>query len=131
MTSRTPVPAVFVDACEREGWEHDGDTAVVALPGGRSQRVAVDVITDGKEQVLRFCSRIGDAAVLTEQRALAALRMNARLRLGAIAIRDDAVALVDTMLLREADCDEVRACVAYLARKADELEQALFGSDTQ
>jgi len=36
-----------------------------------------------------------------------------------------------TSLLREADADELRSCILYLARKADELERGLFGSDRQ
>jgi hypothetical protein len=57
--------------------------------------------------------------------------MNARLRFGAIAIDGDMLTLVDTLLLREADADELRTSMFYLARKADELERGLFQEDRQ
>ena len=37
--------------------------------------------------------------------------------------------MVDTLQLRGASADELRAAMLYLAGKADEFEQALFGRD--
>ena len=124
-----PIPAVFESVCRREGWPLDGNAVSVPLPGGRHQRITVEVIVEDDEELLRLHTRIGDAIVLTETRLRAAMRMNARLRLGALAIDGDSLAMVDVLLLRKADPDEVRATVLYLARKADEFELALFESD--
>jgi hypothetical protein len=123
--------ALFETVCSREGWSRDGNSAVLLLPGGRHQRVLADVFEEDGCEILRLYSHIGPAAVLNEARLQAALRMNARLRFGAIAIDGELLALVDTLLLRDADADELRSCILYLARKADELERGLFGSDRQ
>jgi hypothetical protein len=131
MPERRPPPAVFEHVCRRAGWVLDGDAAVVPLPGGRRQRVGAEAQAEDGEEWLRLSSRIGDAAVLNEPRLLAALRLNARLRLGAIAVVGDALALVDTLRLRDADAGEVQQAVLYLAQKADEFERALFGRDVQ
>lgn len=123
------VPAVFEDVCRREGWPLDEAAANVPLPGGRRQRVVANVVAEGGQDYLRLSSRIGDAAVLNEARLLAALRLNARLHLGAIAVDGAAVVMLNTLRLHDADADEVRASVLYLAQRADEFERALFGRD--
>jgi hypothetical protein len=123
--------ALFETVCSREGWTRDGNGAVLPVPGGRHQRVVADVFEEDGDEILRLRSHIGPAAVLNEARLQAALRMNLRLRFGAIAIDDQLLAIVDTLLLREADADELRSSMLYLARKADELERGLFGSDRQ
>ena len=123
--------ALFATVCSREGWTREGNSATLLLPGGRHQRVQADLFEEDGEEILRLKSRVGPAAVLNEARLQSALRMNARLRFGAIAIDGEMLALVDTLLLREADADELRSSMLYLARKADELERGLFGDDRQ
>jgi hypothetical protein len=129
MTASDPVPAVFVDVCKREGWERTGSTAVVPLPGERRQVVGVDLLVVDGDELMRLYTRVGEAAVLNEARLLAALRMNARLRCGAISILDTDLALVDIVPLADARADAVRASILYLARQADDFERALFGRD--
>jgi hypothetical protein len=129
MADRRPPPVVFDTVCTHAGWPLDDGGAVVPLPGGRHQRVAAHVVVETGTEYLRLASRIGDAAVLNEPRLLAALRMNARLRLGAIAIDGQDLVMVHTLLVRDADADEVRATIQFLAQKADEFEKALFGRD--
>lgn len=129
MTDPDPVPAVFDEVCKREGWGRTGSAAVVPLPGGRRQVVGVDVLVVDGDELLRLHTRVGEAAVLNEARLLAALRMNARLRCGAISILDTDLALVDIAPLRDARADTVRATILHLARQADDFERALFGRD--
>lgn len=122
---------LFNTVCSREGWTRDGNHAVVTLPGGRRQTVTAALSAEDGEEILRLSTHIGDAAVLNEARLRAALRMNARLHLGAIAIDGDLVAMVDTLLLRAADAEALRQSILFLARKADELERGLFQDDRQ
>jgi hypothetical protein len=123
--------ALFNTVCSREGWTREGNSAVVTLPGGRHQRVTAEVSAEDGDEILRVRTHVGDAAVMNEARMLAALRMNARLRFGAIAIDGALVAMVDTLLLHTADPEALRQSILHLARKADELERGLFQGDSQ
>jgi hypothetical protein len=123
------VPAVFDEVCKREGWARTGSAAIVPLPGGRHQAVGADVLALDGDELLRLHTRVGEAKVLNEARLLAALRMNARMRCGAISILDNDLALVDIVPLRDARADAVRASILSLARQADDFERALFGRD--
>jgi hypothetical protein len=129
MSDATPVPAVFEEVCKREGWKRSGTAANVPLPGGRHQVVGADVLAIDGEEFMRLHTRVGEAKVLNEARLLAALRMNARLRCGAISILDNDLALVDIVPLRDARAEAVRASIRHLARQADDFERALFGRD--
>ena len=121
----------FDALCKREGWTRAGPWAIVPVAGGRRQRVGADVIDADGEQVLRVYTIVGNAAVLNQPRLLAALRMNARFRHGAFAIRDDDLALIDTFPLRGADPSAMAVSIRYLTAKADDLERVLFGTDEQ
>ncbi len=62
-----------------------------------------------------------------------ALRQNAKLPLGAIALRDihgqPWFVMINKHLARSADVDELRETILELARKADAMEKALTGTD--
>jgi hypothetical protein len=60
---------------------------------------------------------------------VAALRINARLAHGALAVRDDALVMIDTLMLEDADAAEIEASIGYLAETADYYEKVLFGTD--
>lgn len=121
-------PPAFDLACSNAGWHREGNAAVVPLAGGRHQRVSVTLVADDVGDFVRIASRIGEAAVLNDVRMAAALRLNARLRRGAIAVLDEDVALVETAAA-DVGADELQAIVAQLARTADQYESALFGRD--
>ncbi|MFN0060537.1 MAG: hypothetical protein ACKVX7_18935 [Planctomycetota bacterium] len=121
--------SVFKKICDKNGWQLVGDTATIGLGDGRKQSVHAEVVVDNDDELLRLYSVIGDAALLDEQRMSAALRLNAGLRHGAIAIRKQALVLTDTFLLREADHDEVKMSVQYLARMADQYEKTIYRTD--
>ncbi len=123
------MPAIFTTICETMDWEHDGESALVPLASGRSQRVHSEMFVEGDEELMRIHTVVGSAEALNEVRVRAVLSMNYRLRYGAFAIANDQLVMLDTFLLREADEDEVRLSVEYLAKKADEYEKAIYGTD--
>ncbi len=111
------------------GWSESGAGLEVPLEGGRSQSVTFETFEEHGETFIRLVSAIGASERLDDQRMRAALRLNAELRFGAFAIVDQSFAVVDTFLLREAEVDEVRESVAFLASTADRYEQVVFGTD--
>ena len=62
-------------------------------------------------------------------RLVTALRANDELAHGALAIRDEDLCLVDTLLIEDADVHAVAASIEFLARAADDYEEVLFGTD--
>ena len=44
-------------------------------------------------------------------------------------VKDDHLVMTDTLLLNDADPDEIAASVSYLAETADYYERQLFGTD--
>ena len=120
---------VFKAICDKNGWELRGEEAVLSLPGGRQQSVFMETSHEDGEDILRIYSVIGDAGLLDENRMRSALGLNYRLRHGALAIRDQQMVLTDTFLTREADHDEVRLSIEYLAKTADQHEKHIYGTD--
>lgn len=125
----------FMDLCERicreTGWERLPNAVRVTLQGGREQRVAVEFFEqDDGEECVRLSSRIGPVEALDEDRLVMALRVNAGLAHGALAVMHDALVMVDTLMLTELDPGEVQASIDYLARTADAYEKSLFGTDS-
>ena len=121
--------SVFKAICDKNGWECRGNEAVLSLDAGRQQSVFMETSAEGGEDILRIYSVIGDAGVLDESRMRSALNLNYRLRHGALGIRENQLVLTDTFLTREADHDEVRLSVEYLARTADQHEKHIYGTD--
>ena len=48
---------------------------------------------------------------------------------GALAVREDQLIITEMFLLRDADDDEVRLSIEYLARTADTHEKHIYGTD--
>ena len=114
--------------CRQASWSFHDERAQVPI-GERTQDVYVETFEEGGEEFARLVSRIGPASALNDQRLTAALRLNANMRFGALAIVGDDLSVVDTFLIREADLDEVRESMAYIAKTADRYENALFSAD--
>jgi hypothetical protein len=123
------VPEVFRKVCEKNGWPCQKDQVELVLAGGRKQKVFVETFVHENEQMARAYSVVGTTDALSEVRLKSALSLNYRLPHGALAIRDDALVMTDTFLLKEADDDEVEASVRYLAKTADRYEKAIYGAD--
>ena len=83
----------------------------------------------GDEELVRFFTTIGDATELSDVRLRLALRLNTEMAHGAIGVRDDHLVMTDTLLLKDADADEIAASVSYLAETADYYEKQLYGTD--
>ncbi|KIG12153.1 hypothetical protein DB30_01836 [Enhygromyxa salina] len=115
--------------CQAAGWSYSEGRVSIPLDGARSQKIALDSFDEDGETYVRFYSVIGPVKSLNNNRLTAALRLNARMRFGALAIHDDKLAVVDTFLIREADASEVQQSLAYMAMTADRYEQAIFHTD--
>ena len=117
------------DICTAAGWTYLDDRAQIPLPVDRHQEVAWCNFEADGQTLIRLASVIGSASALNEARLTAALRLNANLRFGALAIVDDELAVVDTFLVSEADAAELEASMRYIAETADRYESAIFGTD--
>ena len=78
---------------------------------------------------MRLFSTIGNASEMSPERLVTALRVNASLAHGAIALRENQLVVVDTLILQDADPGEIEASIGYLAETADYYERMIFGTD--
>jgi len=62
-------------------------------------------------------------------RLMVALRINAELAHGCLAVHDDDLVMTDTLMLRDADSAEIEASIGYLAETADYYEKSIFETD--
>lgn len=115
--------------CRRTGWELLPNGVRVHWEDGRHQLVALEFFEHGEGEFVRFSTRIGPVDRLDEERIFMALRVNAGLPHGALAVMHDALVMLDTQILEDADENRVQASVDYLARTADSYEKTLFGTD--
>jgi hypothetical protein len=122
-------PDIFRQACEKNGWACDGNSAKVDLGGGRAQTIFVDAFVHEGEQMARAYSVIGKSGELSETRTKAALSINFNLAHGALAIREEKLVMTDTFVLEDADIGEVEASLRFLGATADKYEKVLFGTD--
>jgi len=115
--------------CTEAGWERLPNAIRVAWPGGRHQLVALEFFEQQGQEFVRMCTRIGPVEALDEDRLVSALRVNAGLARGALAVMHDDLVMLDTQLLQDAELNEVKASIDYLARTADSYEKTLFDTD--
>jgi hypothetical protein len=116
-------------ACKRQGWKRERDEIEVALEDGRRQRVLLEPFEFEDEPLVRVISGIGPSDHIEPLHLTTALRLNYGLPHGALALRDNQLVLVDTLLGDEPDEDEIEAVVSYLAETADHFERTMFGTD--
>ncbi len=121
--------SIFEDVCERNGWDCIDNTVTIKTTGGRSQTLHAEYVTEGGDEIMRIYTNVGPASGADEQRMRSALTLNFRLRYGAIAIREAHLVLVDTFLIKDADHDEVKKSVHFLAQTADQHERLIYGTD--
>ena len=116
-------------ASER-GWRVAGSSAVLDLPGGRTQAVQVSLEQrhDGT-RILRLVTYVGQADRIDGARAQAALALNARLAHGAFAIAEDRFCLLDVLEADAVSDDSLAHAIEYMAATADRCEALLFGAD--
>jgi len=124
-----PFAEMCREACARHNWELLPTGVLVHFGDGRSQLVRVEVFEFQLEELVRFSSTIGSSEELSRERLLIALRANAELAHGGLAILDGELCMVDTLLIEAADSQAVAASIEYLARSADEYERVIYGTD--
>lgn len=115
--------------CRDEGWNLLPTGVQIFGPDGRQQVVFLEFFEFENSDLVRLYSIIGSTAALAAERLALALRVNARLAHGALAVRDDELVVTDTLLLADADPGEVSAALRYLAETADYYEKIFFGTD--
>lgn len=115
--------------CGEEGWGLGPDRVEVKLGDGRRQNVSLQPFAFEGSELVRLHSVIGDARHIDAARLTQGLRVSFGLAHGALALRDDQLVIVDTLVARDADPGEIRAVVRYLAETADHFERTMFGVD--
>jgi hypothetical protein len=108
--------------------ETDGFVAIEFSTGeGRSQMTGIRLIRGGTEPRIRLESQVGWEGDIDPA---AALRMNAKLPLGAIAVdEDERLLYAHSMMLRALDVDAIDIALRTLAVYGDKLEQRLSPDD--
>lgn len=99
------------------------------LKGGRKQTVEVKSFTENGIAFARLRSKIGSAKSLEGQRPLAALRMNANLAYGSLAVDGEDYVIQETIMLTESTPAHLVASLQYIANIADQQEKFLGGGD--
>ena len=117
------------EVCETHNWELLPTGVLVRFGDGRRQLVSIEFFEYEQEELVRLSSIIGPVEQLSRGGLVTALRANGELAHGALAIRDEDLCLVDTLLIEDADVHAVAASIEFLARSADEYEEVLYGTD--
>jgi hypothetical protein len=126
---RGPFAEKCREVCAAHDWELLPTGVFVQFSGGRHQLVRLEFFEYEMEELVRFSSTIGSVESLSRERLMTALRVNADLAHGGLAIIDDELCLVDTLLIEGADSQAVAASIEYLAKSADEYERVIYGTD--
>ena len=129
MATRDVFGRVCKRVCDAQGWELTPSGVRVAVPDGRHQVVELEFFELEGEERVRLYTTIGRVDGMGAVRLTTALRVNANLAHGALAVRNDDLVMVDTLMLDEADGREVEATIRYLAETADRYEKLIFGTD--
>lgn len=117
------------EICERHEWKWDGARVELHLDGGRRQQVELDYFVYADHEMVRLYSTIGPTRRIAAQKLVFALEMNWKMPHGGVAVHDDMLVLVDTLMVGDATPSEIEATVTYLAETADQYEESMFGPD--
>ena len=129
MTTKEVFGQICSRVCAEQGWELLPSGVKVTFGDGRHQVVSLEFFEFEGEELVRLYTTIGSASAMGAERLTAALRVNAGLAHGALAVKDGDLAMIDTLMLKDADSSEIEASIGYLARTADTYEKTLFGTD--
>ena len=117
------------EVCAAHDWELLPTGILVQWGDGRRQLVRLEIFDADRQSLVRLSTTIGDVGVLDRERLVLALETNADLAHGALAIQSGQLCMTETLLLEAADVEELEASIDFLARRADEYERTLFGTD--
>ena len=116
-------------ACRDRGWELLPTGIWVSWPNGRRQLIELEFFQFKHEELVRLFTTIGDVEGMSAIRLTIALRTNAELAHGCLAIHENHLVMTDTLMLRDAGFEEIEASISYLAETADHYEKTIFGTD--
>ena len=105
------------------------DQVEVKLESGRRQVVQLQFFEYEGREMVRLHTVIGSTERIRPTRLQFALELNYALPHGAMAVKDEQLVMVDTLILADADPGELEASLEYLATTADQYEASMFGPD--
>ena len=129
MASQEHFAQILKRVCRDHAWELLPSGIQVSWPNGRRQLIELKFFEFKREELVRLFTTIGDVESMNAVRLTIALRINAELAHGCLAVHDDHLVMTDTLMLRDADSAEIEASIAYLAEIADYYENSLFETD--
>ncbi len=129
MASQEHFAQILKRVCRDHAWELLPSGVQVSWPNGRRQLIELKFFEFKREELVRLFTTIGDVESMNAVRLTIALRINAELAHGCLAVHDDHLVMTDTLMLRDADSAEIEASIAYLAETADYYENTLFETD--
>ncbi len=129
MATREVFGRICQRVCQEQGWRLLPSGVEVRWRDGRHQVVSLEFFEFEDEELVRLYTTIGPVERLDPRRLLMALRINGTLAHGALAVRDDALVMIDTLPVEDGSAGEVEASIRYLAGTADRYEKTLFGTD--
>ncbi len=129
MATKDHFAQILTRVCAEHGWEFTPAGVRVRFASGRQQMVEIGFFAFQKEELVRLHTTIGRIEELDPVRLIVALRINAELAHGALAVMDEDLVMTDTLMLDDAGFAEIEASIRFLAETADDYEQTLFGTD--
>jgi hypothetical protein len=118
------------EVCDAHHWELIPTGVLVRFGDGRRQVVSLEFFEFEQQELVRLSSAIGPVADLSRDELATALRSNAEIAHGALAIMDEELALVDTLLIEGLEVSALAATIEFLATSADEMERVVFQADS-
>ena len=115
--------------CRDRGWDLLPTGVQISWPNGRHQLIELEFFQFEREELVRLFTTIGDVEGMSAIRLKIALRTNAELAHGCLAIHEDHLVMTDTLMLRDAGFEEIAASISYLAETADHYEKTIYETD--
>ena len=129
MVTQQRFAEVLKRVCHERGWELLHSGVRVSWADGRQQLVELEFFPFKREELVRLYTTIGSVEDLSSIRLTIALRINAELAHGCLAVKNEHLIMTDTLMLRDSDYDEIEASINYLAETADHYEKTIFETD--
>ena len=129
MTGKDKFEETCEALCEKRGWSLAAHQIDVPTKGSRKQVVYFNFFNYETREMVKLHTVIGSTARIRPERLIFALELNFGLPHGCLAVRNDTLVMVETLILAEVDPLELESAVSYLARTGDHYEATLFGSD--
>ncbi len=129
MSEQERFSRIYAEVCERRGWVSSSGQVDVKLDDGRHQIVRLEFFEHDGRELVRLATTIGSTRRIRTDKLADALRTNYRLPHGALAVHEDHLMMVDTLVVADADPGEVESSILFLAQMADQLEATMFGPD--